>query len=164
MTNIEIERQFILRALPDEVVNQPGTLINQGYFLPEAVKACEIRVRQKGEAYYLTIKGSGLMMRTETEVPLTKEQFTPLWLLTEGRRIEKTRREMSINGFTVEVDEHHGRLKGLIVAEIEFKSEAEANHFTPPEWFGEEVTHQGALKNGNLARSGLPKEYQYLLR
>lgn len=161
--NIEIERQFILSAVPDEIKNLPGVLITQGYFLPKAVPECEMRVRQKGDKYFLTIKGSGLMSRKETEIELSKEQFIPLWALTEGRRIEKTRRVITVNGTLIEVDEHRGKLAGLIVAEVEFKDLEAAKSFTPPPWFGEEVTEYSELKNGNLSRFGLPARFRHLL-
>lgn len=47
---------------------------------------------------------------------------------------------------------------------IEIEGESVASSFTPPECLGKQVTSLEAVKNVNLAHSGLPKEYQYLLR
>ena len=40
----------------------------------------------------------------------------------------------------------------LILAEVEFADEDEANQFTPPEWFGEDVTFSSRYHNSNLSR------------
>jgi len=55
-----------------------------------------------------------------------------------------------------ELDEYSDRLAGLAVVEVEFGSEAEAARFSPPGWFGREVTGQPAWANQSLAVSGLP--------
>jgi len=48
-----------------------------------------------------------------------------------------------------EVDEFLGDNAGLVVAEIELKSESES--FTRPEWLGEEVTHDARYFNSSLS-------------
>jgi len=56
-------------------------------------------------------------------------------------------------GLTIELDIYSGDLAGLIVAEVEFASEDEADAFEPPNWFGPEVTDDARYKNQNLATS-----------
>ena len=51
---------------------------------------------------------------------------------------------------------YHGRLSGLLVAEVEFDSPAAAAGFDPPEWLGREVTDDPRYKNKRLATTGLP--------
>ena len=55
-----------------------------------------------------------------------------------------------------DVDVYAGALAGLCTAEVEFDSEDEAGAFTPPTWFGREVTGERAWSNAALARDGLP--------
>ena len=51
----------------------------------------------------------------------------------------------------VELDVFEGELAPLILAEVEFPSEEEANAFVPPEWFGKDVTFSGDYHNSALA-------------
>ena len=39
----------------------------------------------------------------------------------------------------------------MILAEVEFKSEEDALSFTPPEWFGRDVTWSGEYQNSRLS-------------
>jgi CYTH domain-containing protein len=57
---------------------------------------------------------------------------------------------------TIELDVFRGGLSGLCVAEVEFPSEEEAAAFSPPDWFGREVTDDERFKNKSLARHGRP--------
>jgi CYTH domain-containing protein len=56
---------------------------------------------------------------------------------------------MRFRGFTWEVDEFLGENEGLVVAEIELKSENE--QFEKPVWIGEEVTHDPRYFNASLS-------------
>ena len=38
------------------------------------------------------------------------------------------------------------------LAEVEFPDEASANSFTPPHWFGEDVTFSSQYHNSNLSK------------
>ena len=46
-------------------------------------------------------------------------------------------------------------LKGLVIVEVEFDSIEEANAFTSPDWFGEDVTNSGKYHNSYLSQHGL---------
>ena len=46
----------------------------------------------------------------------------------------------------------HGKHSGLILAEVEFPTEEEANQYCPPDWFGEDVTLSTRYHNSNLSR------------
>lgn len=85
------------------------------------------------------------------ETRLTAEQFRALWPLTEGRRIEKERYLYEWEGRTVEIDVFSGRHAGLILAEVEFDTLADAEAFTPPPFLEEEVTGRREYGNAALA-------------
>ena len=53
---------------------------------------------------------------------------------------------------TVELDVFEGELAPLILAEVEFPDEDSALSFTPPDWFGEDVTFSGKYHNSHLSR------------
>ena len=53
---------------------------------------------------------------------------------------------------TIEFDVFEGVYEGLMLAEVEFPTEEEALSFTPPDWFGEDVTFSGEYQNSRLSR------------
>lgn len=85
------------------------------------------------------------------EIEIDEDQFNALWNATEGKRIEKTRYEIPHEDGVIELDVYHGGLDGLVTAEMEFDSEEKSDKFSPPEWFGEEVTGDKKYKNQQLA-------------
>jgi CYTH domain-containing protein len=116
-----------------------------------------VRVRRRAEQSVLTVKSGGARTRVEEELEIEPDRFERLWPLTEGRRIEKTRYEIAADGgATIELDVYSGRLAGLVVAEVEFDSESDADAFAAPDWFGREVTDDARYKNQRLAREGVP--------
>jgi len=152
----EIERKFLVRdeRLPGDWRTFPSTRIAQGYLVVNEAEAREVRVRKRGEVFTLTAKTGGGVERDEAEVELTSEQFEALWPLTEGWRLEKTRYEIPVGDFTAELDAYRGRHEGLRVVEVEFPDGEAAEAFSPPEWFGEEVSGEDAYRNQRLARGG----------
>lgn len=70
----------------------------------------------------------------------------------------KTRYQFEENGTRIFVDVYSGNLEGLVVAEVEFASVAEAEAFVPPSWFGQDITSDKRYKNANLAKDGMPSE------
>jgi CYTH domain-containing protein len=154
----EIERKFLVRKLPRDFSKYPNKDIVQGY-LP--VSGAAVRFRRCGDTYFETVKIGRGKKRVEAEVEITKEQFGKLWPATDSH-IEKTRYVIPYNGFNIELDYYHGRMEGMLVAEVEFSSVRECDSFIPPEWFGKEVTEDGRFSNLALARtpkSALPRDF-----
>lgn len=151
----EIERKFLVRELPvDELQNATVEEIQQGYLIQEAER--EVRIRRKGEHFYLTEKkGSGLV-REEHEILITEQIFNALWPLTAGRQLDKARSTFMLDGQKLELDVYHGALQPLMTVECEFPSEEQANDWAPP-WFATtEVTGDKRYKNAQLAQTGKP--------
>ena len=148
---IEIERKFLVENPPENFKSWPAVKILQGYVAIED-NGREVRIRQKENRYFQTIKSGNGLIRSEIEIELTKEQFEFLWPATEGRRIEKTRYHLQWNYHTVELDVYSGNHEGLCIAEIEFDSEEESKAIIVPEWFGAEVTEDEQYRNRNLAQ------------
>ena len=92
--NVEIERKFLVQEIPDLLENLNFNSIMQGYLCADADRN-EIRLRRKGDKYYLTVKNGSGRIRNETEVDISREQFDLLWPLTDGRRVEKTKGKAS---------------------------------------------------------------------
>ena len=144
----EIERKFVVDRLPDELPAGASQRIRQGYL---SIEPAEVRLRSRDDATYeLTVKSLGGLSRIEVNLPLTSQQFEELWPLVQ-RSIEKDRALHEVEAWSVEVDVYHGKLAGLVLVEVEFRSEADAQAFTPPAWFGVEVTEDPRYRNVSLA-------------
>jgi adenylate cyclase len=155
---VEIERKFLVDALPPDLDRHPASALEQGYLAihPDGTEA---RIRRRDGASTLTVKSGGGLVRVEEELEIDDAVFERLWLLTEGRRIEKVRHLVPAepSGLVIELDVYSGDLDGLAVAEIEFGSEADADAFAPPAWLGREVTGDARFKNQRLAVDGRPE-------
>jgi CYTH domain-containing protein len=153
---IEIERKFLLGELPCALAFARRRAILQGYLAIDG--DTEVRVRRTPAGSTLTIKHGSGEVRVEEELELGAREADALWELTEGRRLQKTRRVMRVDGHDVEVDEYAGALDGLVVAEVEFIDEESSRAFEAPAWFGREITGDRAYANRNLSMFGLPAD------
>ena len=149
----EIERKFLVERLPPGLEIEVEHEIAQGYL---ALGDDEVRLRRKGDLHLITVKRGQGLVRDEVEVPLARESFDELWALTEGRRLEKTRRTTHLDGYLTEIDVYEGALSGLTTVEVEFEDVESANAFTPPGWFSRELTGDEDYSNQRLALGGLP--------
>lgn len=150
----EIERKFLVDRFPDGLEDHPSAEIEQGYLA--ITDEVEVRVRHYGEQAFLTVKSTGARVRIEEEIEIDPGRFAVLWPLTGERRIEKRRYRIPLGNLTIELDDYHGRLSGLVIAEVEFESPDAAADFVPPDWLGSEVTDDPRYKNLRLALDGLP--------
>ena len=147
---MEIERKFLVSALPLDYKNYPHLHLEQGYLSTEPV----LRIRKEDDTYYFTYKSKGLLSREEYNLPLTKESYEHLKKKSDGILIVKTRYLIPyLDSYLIELDLFEDSYLGLILAEVEFSSEKEANSFQPPSWFGEDVTQQARYQNSNLSAS-----------
>ncbi len=149
MLNKEIEKKYIINELPD--LSQCNFKeITQGYlsFSPE------IRIRKSNDHFSLTKKGEGDLVRSEESTSISTLAYNILYSQVIGNIIEKTRFMYLLNdGLMAEIDIYKGAFDGLKVVEVEFSAEEQAQAFTPPSWFGLEVTTDKRYKNKNLAQA-----------
>lgn len=145
---IEIERKFLVKEPPFHLARK-SLRIRQGYIVNDQNQV--IRVREKRDDYFLTIKGNNIgISRLEYDFPISKNDAEDLLKhFCKTSMIDKTRHYVEHEGHTWEVDEFHGENEGLIVAEIELDSEHE--QFEIPDWVGDEVTSDERYYNMNLA-------------
>ena len=112
---------------------------------------CKVNNRSYS-AYYLTYKSKGLLSREEYNLPLTEEAYLHLRTKTDGRLISKRRYLIPYGPYTIELDHFSSPKEGLFLAEVEFADEKEALAFTPPDWFGEDVTASPMYHNSSLSK------------
>ena len=147
MKSYEIERKYLIKQVPENLASYPFHEIEQGYLCTEPV----VRIRRQDEEYYLTYKSKGLMIREEYNLPLTKDAYFHLREKIDGRLISKRRYLIPLDPYTIELDVFRSPKDDLILAEVEFPSEEEALTFTPPDWFGEDVTNSSLYHNSRLS-------------
>jgi adenylate cyclase len=149
---IEIERKFLVTSHDFKAAAFTKNRIAQGYL--SVVPERNVRIRIKGDKGFLTIKGvssdSGLT-RFEWEKEIPVDEAIALLKLCEKGIIDKTRFEVKIGSHVFEVDEFYGENEGLIIAEIELKSETET--FKKPTWLGQEVTADHRYYNSFLTKN-----------
>lgn len=146
---MEIERKYLVKKLPENYRGFPSRELEQGYLCTEPV----VRVRRADDKFTLTYKGRGLMVREEYNLPLTEEAYQHLRAKADGILIHKIRYNIPYKEkYTIELDVFLDDLAPLILAEVEFSTEEEANAFLPPDWFGEDVTFSTEYHNSTLSR------------
>ncbi len=154
----ETEAKYLVPNPPPEIADCPNDRIRQGYLIAGA-DGTEVRVRKEGKKCFLTVKGGRRgATRLEEEIPIRRRQFDALWPLTRGRRVRKVRYRVPHGGLTIEVDVYRGKLKGLVVAEVEFADGHGRQEFEAPPWFGRDVTGERQYDNAALATGGKPQQ------
>lgn len=147
--SMEIERKFLVRNTPD-LSSARKMYIHQGY-ITHSNDSVEVRLRQKDQHYFITVKSGAGMVRNEHEISIDQQQFETLWPETQGKRIEKYRWAGQLDTQTFELDIFMGAHESLVLVEVEFSSSEQAHSFKPADWFGREVTQDKRFKNMSLA-------------
>lgn len=149
---VEIERKFLVTSTEYKDLAFAKIQMAQGYLSSHPERS--VRVRIADERGWLTIKGKGNDSGTtrfewEKEIPLT--EAVSLIELCENGVVEKFRHKVKIGSHIAEVDEFLGDNAGLVIAEIELKSEDE--YFQKPDWLGREVTGESQYYNAAISNN-----------
>ncbi len=146
----EIERKFLV--VGDEWRSgASGVGIRQAYLA--AAPGCTVRIRLQGADAFLTIKGRAKgVSRPEFEYAIPPGDAAALLdALGPLPTVEKTRYAITYGGSHWVVDEFHGANIGLVLAEVELRTEDES--FTRPSWLGPEVSHDPRYTSAALAHT-----------
>lgn len=154
---MEIERKFLVRALPDDLDQYPHSELEQGYL---ASGGTTVRIRRDGDTFLMTVKKKlkdvrpeyAKIGREEIEEEIPEDLYRRLSAYTEDPMLRKTRYRIPFGSHTIELDIYHGVLEGLATAEIEFQSFEEAVHTEIPDWFGTDVSTDKRYKNSHLSK------------
>jgi len=144
---IEIEHKFLVKNDSYRSMAVSESEIMQGFLsrIPERT----VRVRVRGDKGFITIKGKGsgaAHPEFEYEVPL--DDAKQMLSMCEPPVINKTRYIVMHDGNRWEIDEFHGELQGLVIAELEVVSEE--YRFSLPPFVGLEVTGDRRYYNSQL--------------
>lgn len=150
MQNTEIERKFLVTNSTYRTLATCRYEIVQGYLCKD--KERTIRVRIRDARAFFTIKSSNQqtgIAHFEWEKEIDVADARQLLDLCLPGVIEKTRYIVPAeNGLKWEIDEFHGRLDGLTLAELELESENQP--YEKAAFVGEEVTDDPRYYNANM--------------
>ncbi|MCR5747663.1 MAG: CYTH domain-containing protein [Lachnospiraceae bacterium] len=155
MDNMEIEKKWRVARIPGDLEQYKSIKMEQAYLNEHPT----VRIRRENDRYFLTYKGisDNDVSHTEYNLPLTAEAFEHMLPKHDGRVIRKTRYVIPLNTSTegmslkAELDIFDEPFRPLMIVEVEFPSIEASETFTPPDWFGEEVTHDKRFKNAVIA-------------
>jgi len=151
---IERERRFLLDRFPSAEVVRVRRIADR------YIEGTRLRLREQTEnggpaIFKLTQKvparADGAQQGFITSIYLTRGEFDLLAQLP-GRALRKVRYSVPPFG----VDAFEGDLEGLLVAEAEFDSAAEADGLVIPDFILHEVTGDERFTGGNLAGASRP--------
>lgn len=149
----EIERKWLLSALPPETGTVTPAEFEQGY-LPgaELIERIRRETRDGITRWMRTVKLGRGLSRIEVEEETSAELGAALFALTAGKRVTKRRYAVADGALTWEIDAFTDR--DLFLAELELPEET--TPFTIPPWLApyvvREVTTERAFTNWQLAR------------
>lgn len=150
---IEIERKFLINAFPTNLPLKAASQVYQAYLSIDPEVRIWRNVKNGGDTeYYITIKSNGGMVRTEVEIPISKDHFYTLADMISQPFITKDHRKYSLpNGLLLECSHvDKGRDTEFMYAEIEFPSVRAAETFKPLPCFTEDVTSDPSYKMKNF--------------
>jgi len=145
---LEIERKFLVKNAVRDVLNTIQPIqIRQSYLVNEKFKS--VRIRIADDSAFLTIKNAAIgITRKEFEYEIPKNEAEDIIRTFDLKVLTKERYQIMFKSKLWEVDVFAGRLKGLVLAEIELNAEDE--NIQLPEWIDIEVTHDASYFNANL--------------
>ena len=132
----EIERKFLVdrdKWNPTDI----GKKMKQGYLSVDPART--VRVRIAADEAFITIKGKSVgIKRTELEYKISVKEAEVLMKMCLDFPVEKTRYYENKDDVIWEIDIFEGKNKGLILAEVELKTETQ--HINLPNWIEKEVS------------------------
>lgn len=152
----EIERKFRVLSEAWRDAATRSRQIEQAYLADTGKAVVRVRIEDGatdavGAAGILTIKSRGTdLLRDEFEYDIPLEDARMLMRSRQGAILRKTRHDVLHHGFVWEIDVYAGENDGLVVAEVELRSEADQPPV--PAFVGAEVTGQSRYYASELAK------------
>ena len=152
---IEREKTYLVKYLPVNIEKFPHKEIIDIY-IPKESEHAKLRIRKRGNSYVITKKSpvneNDPSIQIEQNIKITEEEFKA-FLKISSNIIHKIRFEYPYKTYTAEIDVFLGKLKGLILADVEFRKTKELRTFKIPDFCLIEVTNEPYLAGGVLCHS-----------
>jgi adenylate cyclase len=155
---MEIGRKWLVKKLPDLSKITPNKFERYFVYIDNGV---EIRVQKIDTRYEFERKvETSSLTRTGELFNITKEEFEFFKSLSTKKIIRDFYKIQAEPEIAITI--YHGDFQGLKRAEVEFKTEEEANSFIPLDWFGKEITNTKLGKDKHLIQLN-PSEFTSIL-
>lgn len=149
---IELEKTYLPKYLPDNLGECKSKKIIDRYFPAEAEHPT-LRLRMDGEKFTLTkkypVKDGDASVQIEEIIALNKKE-AEIFENIEAKTLAKTRYYYPYNELSLEIDVFHEDLSGLILVDVEFKTEDDKERFSMPEFCLADVTQETVIAGGML--------------
>lgn len=154
MSEIEKEVTYLLATLPDDLSGWREDFLADTY-IPETSENPQIRLRQRGDTFFITKKypkdPSDLSTMVEETINLSEAEYNYLKQSVGGKYLAKTRYMKEISGMTVEIDVYQDNLAPLLVLDIEWSDIAPDDKFIQQFDVVQEITQSASLAAGRIA-------------
>ena len=162
---MEIERKFLVKNINELDLSKYNhkTIIQDYLYIDNFTairkrKICENNINK----YTYTIKTAKVGISVnEIEREITEAEYNNLPINNNYNTIEKERYIIPYENYKIELDVFTGVYTGLVFAEIEFPSEAEAFNLKLPNWFGTEVSSN--ITNADMAIGSVNKIFEAIM-
>ena len=143
----EIEHKYIVKNDEYKRMATGKVDIRQGYLNRNPDRT--VRIRTMGEKGFLTVKSRNHgAKRLEFEYEIPGHDAAEILKLAEPGIVEKTRYLVPFGGLIWEVDEFHGSLNGVVLAEVEIPDDGIT--YEKPPFIGADITGNPDYYNSNL--------------
>lgn len=153
MQTQELERTFLIKYLPENILNGEYKQIIDIYF-PVDSKHPKLRLRKRGDEYELTkktlVNEGDASNQIEQTITLSEDEYQSIAKLP-GKKIHKLRYKYDYNGYICEIDVFKENLEGLILVDFEFDNLEDLNNFQMPDFCLADVTQVDFIAGGMLA-------------
>lgn len=156
---MEIERRFLIKDINkvEELIKKYANakkVIIQDYIYSDKLTAIRKRkmIKDGNVKFIYTIKtGRKGYSVNEIESEISEETYNELKIDESRANIYKERYVIPyIDNLEIELDIFHGEYEGLVIGEIEFRDEEQANNLQIPDWFDKEIGK--IVSNDKLSR------------
>ena len=151
MKQTERERVFLVKELPSDINKYKPIPISVGDFF-ESNSTDALKIKQKGDDYYLIKKETNTAHEREEHIINIKEGEFNALIKCAVQFHRKNRYIYPCGKHSCEIDYYLDRLDGYARAEVEFDNNEDMFNFTPPEWFGSEITEINHEIHENLGK------------
>lgn len=154
----EIERKFLVKEIPSLTGIKP--VHYERYFLQRG-STVEERIQKKDNTFEYEKKVTISPIESHKEKKVISEEEYSNLKQTSSDAIIRNSFVLNTNP-EVSLKIYEARFKGLVRAEVEFKSVEEAKSFTPFDWMGKEITNSPLGRDSKLLDL-TDQEFQELL-
>lgn len=121
----------------------------------------DLRIQRVNSRYELErISQEDSTTRHKQKISISTEEFNLLKSVAK----DSTQRDSYVYSTSpsIVIRIYHGKFEGLGRIEVAFENEAEMQKFTPPEWFGQEITDTPLFKDSSLLQLSVTEFAQLL--